>query len=89
MQENYQAVSDKVSAVIARIMAKALNGTKEHSGILQAWTTLAFRVRRPDSILEGWRQDTKGGSIAFLAIAAPILLLITGIPLIYHVYKKI
>lgn len=75
--------------MIAALLKEVLNGTGGHPGIIQPWTTLAVRVRKPDEIKAEWREGSKSGFIAFLAIAAPLLVLISFLPCLFHVCRKI
>ena len=88
-QADYSYVSDSVSGMIANLLKQVLNGTGGKPGIIQPWTTLSLTFRKPDEIKQAWRDGSKSGFIAFISIAAPLLLLISFLPCIYHVVKKI
>ena len=49
---------------------------------------MGVRVRKPDEIKEQWREGSKTGLIVFFAIAGPLLLIISILPCVFHVYKK-
>jgi len=57
-------------------------------GIIQPWTELSVRLRKPTEVMDEWQADTQSGLIAFLAISVPLLLVISFIPCLYHVYLK-
>ena len=62
--------------------------TTDMQGVFHPWTKFEFTIRKTDELMENWRENTKYGFMFYVAIAVPLLILISLIPSIYHVCSR-
>lgn len=58
-------------------------------GVFHPWTQLEVSFRKTDEMMENWKENTLEGFTYYVAIVAPILILISFLPTLYHCFVKI
>ena len=77
-----------VSNWLTTMYKDAYGSGPEVPGMLQPWTEFTLKVRKPDEVQQEWKEDTRPGFIAFLALVGPLIVLLSLIPTLYHCCTK-
>jgi hypothetical protein len=84
---DFEAVGNAFSNLLTDIY-KPFAPKEDGQGVFHPWTTLQISVRKTDQMMAEWKDKTRAGFILFIALAVPLILLISCIPTLYHIFTK-
>lgn len=88
IQDDYWKVTKAATDLITGLYKGFLGNATPDTGNFRAWTEISITVRKTDEIQQEWKEDSKSGFIAFMAIVIPLLVLVSCAPSIYHIFKR-
>ena len=86
-QPDYDEVGKAVSKFLTSLLQSLTKG--KNSGMIQSWSEITVRIRKPVEVIEDLKAHTKTGIIVVLSILIPLLIVISLVPNLIHVYSRL